>query len=118
MVSSMITLKHIQPTRQYATTPGPLPGQTELKQKARGSDNTLVYVALGLAAVGGAYFYFNNQDVNAKANREQIKQKGVETAEATKSRVDDAYRQAKVGLHNNEMKYSPIPRCRHRVKVK
>lgn len=115
MVSSMITLTHIQSTRQYATTPG----QAEPKQKARGSDNTLVYIALGLAAVGGAYFYFNNpQDINAKANREQVKQKGVETAEATKSGVDDAYGQAKVGLHNNEMKHSPISRCRHRVKVK
>jgi hypothetical protein len=116
----MITLTHIQQTtRQYATAPGPLPEQAAPKQKARGSDNTLVYIALGLAAVGGAYFYFNNpQDINAKTNREQIKQKGVETAEATKSRVDDAYSQAKVGLHNNEMKYSPIPRCRHRVKVK
>lgn len=114
MVSFMVTLTHIQPTRQYAT----LPGQAEPKQK---SDNTLVYVALGLAAAGGAYFYFNNpQDINAKAKRdsEQVKQKGVETAEATKSRVDDAYSQAKVGLQNNEMKYSPIPRCRHRVKVK
>ncbi|EDR09125.1 uncharacterized protein LACBIDRAFT_294056 [Laccaria bicolor S238N-H82] len=84
-----------KPTRQYATAPGPLPGQAELKQKAKGSDNTLVYIALGLAAAGGAYFYFNNpQDTNAKANREQIKQKGVETTEATKS-SDDAYRQAK-----------------------
>ena len=61
-------------------------------------DNTLLYVALGLAAVGGAYFYFKNpdddQDLKAKATREagQRKQKGSESVDAVKTRADKILR--------------------------
>lgn len=62
-----------------------------------------MYVALGVAAAGGgAYYYLNNnpdqvRDLKAKAQRDEheVKQKARETADAAKSRADDAYRQGK-----------------------
>jgi hypothetical protein len=62
-------------------------------------DNTLLYVALGLAAAGGAYFYFNNpedvKDLKDRAQREatELKQKGKDTVEDAQNKAD----QLKVG---------------------
>lgn len=61
-----------------------------------------MYVALGLAAAGGAYFYFKNpedvQDLKAKAKREadQVKQKGRETVDTVKTRAEETLRQGEV----------------------
>src|SRR6266446_9790136 len=86
--------------RAYATTPSPPPaGRPASNPMAKKEpDNTLLYVALGLAAVGGAYFYFKNpdddQDLKAKATREagQRKQKGSESVDAVKTRADKILR--------------------------
>jgi hypothetical protein len=57
-----------------------------------------MYVALGLAAAGGAYLYFKNpedvQDVKSKAKREaeQVKQKGGETVDTVKTRAEETLR--------------------------
>jgi len=61
-----------------------------------------MYVALGLAAAGGAYFYFKNPEdvqdlkVKAKQEAEQVKRRGRETADAIKSRADETVRDGEV----------------------
>jgi len=67
----------------------------------------LMYVALGLAAAGGAYFYFKNpddvQDLKAKATREaeQVKQRGRENMDTVKTRADET-------LRHGETKYDQV----------
>jgi len=73
-------------------------------------DNTLMYFALGLAAAGGAYFYFKNpddvQDLKVKATQEagQVKQKGRESVDAVKIRADET-------LRHGEAKYDQVMVC-------
>jgi hypothetical protein len=73
-------------------------------------DNTLMYVALGLAAAGSAYFYFKNpddvQDIKAKAKREaeQVKQIGRESVGVVKTRADET-------LRRGEAKYDQLTVC-------
>jgi len=61
-----------------------------------------MYVALGLAAAGGAYFYFKNPEdvqdlrVKAKQEAEQVKRRGRETVDAVKSRAGETVRDGEV----------------------
>lgn len=96
------TMRH---GRAYATSPPP-PNPTVKKEP----DNTLMYVALGLAAAGGAYFYFKNpedvQDLKAKAKQEaeQVKQKGRETVDDVKTRGEET-------LRRGEVEYDQVKVC-------
>ncbi|KAL9711683.1 hypothetical protein Ac2012v2_004754 [Leucoagaricus gongylophorus] len=87
--------------RRYAT-------ETESR---RPDGHTLPYMALGLATLGGAYFYFSRNPNNeeklkkARANEENMKHKIRESAAAVKykagSTVEEGkqrYEDAKVGL--------------------
>lgn len=109
ILQSMILLTHAFQTmrhgRAYATGPPP-PNPTAKKEP----DNTLMYVALGLAAAGGAYFYFKNpedvQDLKVKAKREaeQVKQKGRETVDDVKTRSEET-------LRRGEVEYDQVKVC-------
>jgi len=69
-----------------------------------------MYVALGLAAAGGAYFYFKNPEdvqdlrVRAKRDAEQVKQKGQATVDAVKTRGEET-------LRHGQAEYDQIKVC-------
>lgn len=86
-----------QGARKYATTPPPPSGQPAPKQP--GSDNSLLYTALGITAIAGGYYWFSNANDadtlghKAKADEEEMKRRARESIEAGKARVDDAQQQ-------------------------
>jgi hypothetical protein len=57
----------------------------------------MMYVAIGIAAAAGGYWYYTHpEDVNAtkrkaKANEEEMIRKGRESVDAIKARTEDAY---------------------------
>ncbi|PPQ96811.1 hypothetical protein CVT26_006212 [Gymnopilus dilepis] len=93
---------YIARSRPYTTTPPPT------SKPKQGSDNTLLYLALGVGAAGGAYYYLKDsgeaQDLKDKAKKDEeiVKHKGQEAIDAAKARADDAYRQGQVKLENTK----------------
>lgn len=92
---------------------------TESEPRRQDTDNTLLYAALGVVALGGGYYYFKrnpDEEANikkkARADETEMKQKARESTAAARSRADDTVQEGKHKYEETKVRVlSPYSIC-------
>lgn len=104
----------IQVVRRLTTVPPPPSGQPAKAHQSGGS-NGLLYAALGVAAAGGVWYYFNQEPEKANQLKEKaqsdeakFREKAYGTLDAAKAKSDKWESQAKADLERVKVRPGPL----------